>query len=207
MAAAINGDVDYVPVRGAKKALESPAHKEADYPETYSRTSTGRRTALARWITSRENPLTARVAVNHVWMRHFGEPLVASMFDFGLRTPRPANANLLDYLAFELMESGWSFRHLHRLIVTSKTYRLSSSMANADETTVAADPDNQFYWRANGRRIECRPQRLTAGPATTGLRRLALVRRATPSGAQAGRRPFAGSAPLTGLERAVGRQE
>ncbi len=154
VAAAINGDVDYVPVRGAKKALESPAHKEADYPETYSRTSTGRRTALARWITSRENPLTARVAVNHVWMRHFGEPLVASMFDFGLRTPRPANANLLDYLAFELMESGCSFRHLHRLIVTSKTYRLSSSMANADETTVAADPDNQFYWRANGRRME-----------------------------------------------------
>lgn len=152
--AASKGDVKHVPVRGAKKALETPAHQEADYPETYSRMSTGRRTALAQWITSRDNPLTARVAVNHVWLRHFGEPLVASMFDFGLRTPRPHNADLLDFLADEFMKSGWSLRHLHRLIVTSKTYQLSSSTADADETTIVADPGNQFYWRANGRRME-----------------------------------------------------
>ena len=79
------GDVKYTSLRAAKKALETPAHKETDYPVVYPETSTGRRLALAKWIVSRENPLTARVAVNHVWMRHFGEPLVESVFDFGLR--------------------------------------------------------------------------------------------------------------------------
>ena len=80
----------------------------------YSKISTGRRLALARWIVDRRNPLTARVAVNHVWARHFGEPLVASLFDFGLRTPRPEHHALLDWLAVEFMESGWSLKHLHR---------------------------------------------------------------------------------------------
>src|SRR5262249_27393535 len=79
-------------------------------------TSTGRRLALARWITNRENPLTARVAVNQIWMRHFGEPLVRSVFDFGLRTPRPVHHELLDWLAVEFMESGWNMKRLHRLI-------------------------------------------------------------------------------------------
>ena len=68
------------------------------YPET----STGRRLALARWITQPDNPLTARVAVNHIWLRHFGAPLVENVFDFGLRSPRPAHAELLDWLAVEL---------------------------------------------------------------------------------------------------------
>ena len=153
-AQAIRGEVSYSPIRGAKKALESPAHKEIDYPATYSPTSTGRRTSLANWITSRDNPLTARVAVNHVWMRHFGEPIVESVFDFGLRSRPPVNVELLDYLASEFMDSGWSFRHLHRLIVTSETYRLSSSTAGADGHTLATDPQNQFYWRMNGRRME-----------------------------------------------------
>jgi len=154
MAAALRGDVEYTPIRGAKKALETPAHKEADYPEIYSKISTGRRTALAEWITARENPLTARVAVNHVWMRHFGEPLVESVFDFGLRTPRPANAKLRAPQPFDFMGFGWRSRNLPRLIVTSKTYRLSSSTANTDEKTLAADPDNKFYWRMHGRRME-----------------------------------------------------
>ena len=154
LAKAVRGEISYRPIRGAKKALESPAHKETDYSETYSASSTGRRTALANWITSRKNPLTARVAVNHVWMRHFGQPLVESVFDFGLRCPRPVNAELLDYLASEFMDSGWSFRHLHRLIVTSKTYQLSSSSINATENTLAADSNNRFYWRMNGRRME-----------------------------------------------------
>jgi hypothetical protein len=148
------GDFQYQSIRGAKKALESPADKEQDHPATYSATSTGRRTALARWVTSRDNPLTARVAVNHVWMRHFGQPLVESVFDFGLRAPRPEHADVLDLLAYEFMESGWSFRHLHRLIVTSATYRLSSSSAGADELTIATDPTNDLYWRMNSRRME-----------------------------------------------------
>ncbi len=148
------GETGYESIRGSKKALESPAEKESDYPATYSATSTGRRLALAKWITSAENPLTARVAVNHVWMRHFGEPLVESVFDFGLRAKRPLHADVLDLLAYEFIESGWSFRHLHRLIVTSQAYRLSSSTAQADAATIAADPTNQFYWRMNSRRME-----------------------------------------------------
>ncbi|MFK7817960.1 MAG: DUF1549 domain-containing protein, partial [Planctomycetaceae bacterium] len=144
----------YTSIRASRKALETPAHKETDYPATYSRISTGRRTALAKWITSSDNPLTARVAVNHVWMRHFGQPLVESVFDFGLRAPRPAHAELLDYLAAEFMASDWSFRKLHRLIVTSDAYRMSSSTANAPTATLTTDPSNQFYWRMNARRME-----------------------------------------------------
>ncbi len=154
LAAVAKGAGGYTPIRAAKKALETPAHKEAQYPTTYPETSTGRRLALARWIASKKNPLTARVAVNHVWLRHFGEPLVESVFDFGLRAKRPLQAELLDVLAAEFMESGWSFRHLHRLIVTSRAYRLSSTTAGADAKTLAADPNNHFYWRMNTRRME-----------------------------------------------------
>ncbi|MDB4614186.1 PSD1 and planctomycete cytochrome C domain-containing protein [bacterium] len=148
------GEVTYSPIRASRKALEGPAHKEADYPAVYPTSSTGRRTALARWITSKQNPLTARVAVNHVWMRHFGEPLVESVFDFGLRAKKPLHSDLLDYLAADFMEHDWSFKRLHRMIVTSNAYRLTSSVQNADSATVVADPDNKFYWRANTRRME-----------------------------------------------------
>src|SRR5262245_15831450 len=85
----------------------------------YPRTSTGRRRALAEWITGRDNPLTARVAVNHVWSHHFHAPLVVSVYDFGRNGASPTHPELLDWLAVELMESGWSMKHLHRLIVTS----------------------------------------------------------------------------------------
>jgi len=148
------GEGSYTSIRASKKALETPAHKEAQYSTTYPKTSTGRRLALARWFVSKENPLTARVAVNHVWLRHFGEPLVESVFDFGLRAKRPIQAELLDTLAAEFMESDWSFRHLHRLIVTSRAYRLRSTTAGADPKTLAADPNNHFYWRMNTRRME-----------------------------------------------------
>ena len=154
LAAVAKGQGAYTALRAAKKALETPAHKESQYPTTYPETSTGRRSALARWIASNKNPLTARVAVNHVWLRHFGEPLVESVFDFGLRAKRPVQAELLDTLAAEFMESGWSFRHLHRLIVTSRAYRLSSTTAGSDAKTLAADPNNHFYWRMNTRRME-----------------------------------------------------
>jgi hypothetical protein len=114
--------------------------------------STGRRLALARWITDRRNPLTARVAVNHIWMRHFGRPLVATVANFGLNGQKPTHPELLDWLAVELMESGWSMKKLHRLLVTSDTYRLSSSAAAA--ASRSADPDNRYLWRMNSRRME-----------------------------------------------------
>jgi hypothetical protein len=113
--------------------------------------SSGRRLTLARWITDRGNPLTARVAVNHVWMRHFGKPLVPTVANFGLNGKPPTHPQLLDWLAVEFMESGWSMKHLHRLIVTSHTYRLSS---RNEPASLATDPENHYLWRMNPRRIE-----------------------------------------------------
>jgi hypothetical protein len=153
LAAIESGEYKYEPIRGAKKALESPAHKDSDYGAAYSPRSTGRRLALARWITSNQNPLTARVAVNHVWSRHFGTPLVESVFDFGLRAKQPLHAQLLDFLAAELMESGWSLQHLHRLMVTSRAYRMTSSSLGGG-VCASLDPTNQYYWRMNSRRME-----------------------------------------------------
>jgi hypothetical protein len=140
------------------RALEFPRAKLTyrDTPSNapYSKISTGRRLALARWITDCRNPLTARVAVNHVWARHFGEPLAGSMYDFGLRTPRPEHHKLLDWLAVEFMESGWSFKHLHRLLVGSRAYRMRSSDAGPGDPRAAIDPDNRSIWRMNLRRME-----------------------------------------------------
>ncbi len=141
----------------ASAACERTDAEYTPFSTRYPQTSTGRRAALAEWIAARENPLTARVAVNHVWMRHFGEPLVENVFDFGLRTPHPVHHELLDWLAAEFMESGWSMRHLHRLIVTSRTYRLASSSSEAHGSQPAGfevDPENRLYWRANIQRLD-----------------------------------------------------
>ncbi|HEV7282991.1 MAG TPA: DUF1553 domain-containing protein [Pirellulaceae bacterium] len=128
--------------------------------ESYSKTSAGRRLALARWIASPDNPLTARVAVNHVWMRHFGKPLVANPSDFGVRTPRPVQLDVLDSLAREFIDSGWSFKALHRRIVTSKAWRRASS---AEPETLArneaVDQENALLWRQSARRLEAEPIR------------------------------------------------
>ncbi len=115
--------------------------------------STGRRTALAQWVADARNPLTARVAVNHVWARHMGAPLVATVFDFGRKAAEPTHPELLDWLAAEFIESGWSLKHLHRLIVTSSAYRLSSSLAGAP-AAAGADPDNRLLWRRTPARLE-----------------------------------------------------
>ena len=125
----------------------SPAGRCQKYPAS----STGRRLALARWITDRANPLAARVAVNHVWARHFGEPLVPTMFDFGRNGQPPTHPALLDWLAAEFMDHGWSMKHLHRLMVTSATYRADS---RPDPASAAIDPDNRYLWRMNPRRME-----------------------------------------------------
>jgi len=118
---------------------------------TYPATSTGRRLALARWIASPENPLTARVLVNHVWMRHFGSPLVGSTFDFGHNGRKPTQPELFDFLATDFMREGWSLRKLHRLLVTSAAYRRDSA---ADAAGLAKDPENRLLWRMNVRRME-----------------------------------------------------
>ena len=146
----------------AKKALEAAQMAATQPNEAYSRltpvnpaSSTGRRAALARWITSPENPLTARVAINHLWLRHMGSPLVPTVFDFGLNGKPPTNQPLLDWLAVELMENGWRMKPIHKRIVMSRAYRLSSTqgMTN-DQEPMTKDPENLYYWRANPRRME-----------------------------------------------------
>jgi Protein of unknown function (DUF1553) len=117
----------------------------------YPATSTGRRLALARWITSPDNPLTARVAVNHIWMRHFDRPLVETVFDFGRNGKAPTHPALLDWLTVEFMESGWSMKKLHRLIVTSATYRQSSRVT---PEALAKDADNRLLGRFPRMRLE-----------------------------------------------------
>ncbi len=120
------------------------------YPET----SSGRRLALAQAIANRRNPLTSRVAVNHIWTRHFGRPLVPTVADFGHNGKTSSDPALLDFLAVEFMESGWSFKHLHRMIVTSNAYKRSSVVSETTRTSAAKDPENQTYWRANATRME-----------------------------------------------------
>jgi hypothetical protein len=119
----------------AKQELDQSDGEYTPIVKEYPRTSTGRRLALARWIASGDNPLTARVAVNHIWLRHFGTPLVERVFDFGLNSPPPEHQQLLDWLAVELVEGGWRMKPLHRLMVTSRTYRLSSG-----EESVSSQP-------------------------------------------------------------------
>jgi hypothetical protein len=152
-AAASPGE-DYTPLRGALKTPESNLDTGASLNKPFPATSTGRRTALAQWLTDPRHPLTARVAVNHVWARHFGRPLVATVFDFGRKGAAPTHPELLDFLAVEFMEHGWSMKHLHRLIVTSQAYRLSSSAAGAASVDTTADPENRYLWRMNPVRME-----------------------------------------------------
>lgn len=142
----------YTPLPGAKKTQEDYQNRNADAP--YPATSTGRRTAFAKWLTDPRHPLPARVAINHIWTRHMGKPLVPTIFDFGRKGAPPTHPELLDWLAVELIESNWSMKHIHRLIVTSHVYRMSSSSAGAADVNLAADPDNRFYWRMNPVRME-----------------------------------------------------
>jgi len=115
--------------------------------------TTERRRQLAEWIASPNNPLTARVAVNRIWQHHFGEGLVRSPNNFGYKGERPTHPELLDWLASEFVDSGWSSRHIHRLILTSRTWQQSSLHPKASEYTVR-DSTNRFWWRANRRRLD-----------------------------------------------------
>jgi hypothetical protein len=132
---------------------------------TWPKTSSGRRLALARWMASPDNPRTARIAVNHIWLRHFGEALVPSVANFGLNGSQPSHPELLDWLAARLITDGWRMKPLHRLLVLSATYRQSSATAVADPAAnpenarlLAAgaqiDPGNRWLWRMNSRRME-----------------------------------------------------
>lgn len=109
------------------------------------------RTALAAWMTDRNNPLVARVWVNRIWYWHFGRGLVETVEDLGKQGTPPTHAGLLDFLASELMTHNWSTKHIHRLILNSNTYRQSSRFSSANSEI---DPDNSAYWRWTPRRLE-----------------------------------------------------
>jgi cytochrome c553 len=115
-----------------------------------------RRRQLAEWIASKENPLTARVIANRLWHYHFGTGIVDTPSDLGVNGGTPTHPELLDWLAGELMDSGWRLKHLHRLIVTSRAYRQSST---ARPEAIAIDSDSRLLWRYPPRRLEAEPLR------------------------------------------------
>ncbi len=119
-------------------------------PRTVEAKSSGRRTALAGWIASPANPLTARVMANRVWQHHFGRGLVRSSNNFGNLGNPPTHPELLDWLAAELIDNGWRLKSLHRRIVHSNAYRMSSA---ASEAGLAKDPENDLFWRFDMRRL------------------------------------------------------
>ena len=113
--------------------------------------TTGRRLAFAQWLTSRENPITARVLANRVWLHHFGRGLVATPADFGRLGTPPTHPELLDWLAGELLTSGWNLKRLHRTIMLSTAYRQTSVR---DPGLNSIDPENRHYWRRDVQRID-----------------------------------------------------
>lgn len=109
------------------------------------------RLQLASWIATPDNPLTARVMVNRIWQGHFGRGIVATPNDFGSRGSRATDQPLLDYLATDFVAKGWSVKAMHREILLSHTYRMSTSRVDAD---TAIDSDNLYQWRQEGRRMD-----------------------------------------------------
>jgi cytochrome c553 len=152
------GSVQNVPlhVRGNHLALAGEVKRR--FPEVLTSSNgvsldeqQSGRLQLAAWMTNRTHPLTARVVVNRLWRWHFGKGLVASTDNFGALGEKPSHPELLDWLAAELMESGWSLKHIQRLMVTSATYRQASER-NPDAETL--DPENRLLWRYPVRRLE-----------------------------------------------------
>jgi hypothetical protein len=129
--------------------IADPAARPTELPPLDGKTS-GRRLALAQWLTAPEHPLTARVMANRIWHHHFGRGLVASLDNLGRMGDRPTHPALLDYLATEFRTRGWSIKAMHRLIMTSEAYQRDST----GESGAAADPTNRLLWRFPMRRLE-----------------------------------------------------
>jgi hypothetical protein len=133
-------------------------------PRLNGRTS-GRRLALAQWLTSRDNPLTARVIVNRIWHHHFGRGIVRTLDNLGQMGELPTHPELLDWLAVEFMDRGWSIKEMHRLLMTSEAYQMASS----NQAPVEADPDNQLLWRFRQQRLEAEALRDTIMAVSGGI--------------------------------------
>jgi len=139
---------------GVPAAIRAPQAFEWN-PPADGAPSSGRRLALARWLTQPRHPLTARVMVNRLWQHHFGLGLVATAGDFGAAGSQASHPQLLDWLASEFVDSGWSIKHIQRLIVGSSTYRQSSRIAESQRVAAhRLDPGNVLLWRQRMRRLE-----------------------------------------------------
>jgi hypothetical protein len=114
--------------------------------------TSGRRRALAEWLASSENPLTPRVIVNRIWHHHFGRGIVPTLDNFGKMGDPPTHPELLDWLAVEFMNRGWSVKQIHKLIMTSEAYQMASSYAEA--SNLEKDPQNQYLWRYRTQRLD-----------------------------------------------------
>ncbi len=130
--------------------------------------STGRRAALARWLTRPDNPLSARVIVNRVWQYHFGRGLAPSASDFGRLGEKPTHPALLDWLAARFVAEGWSLKKLHKLLALSAAYR-QAAVVPVPEAARLADPENRLLWRMNTRRLEAEEIRDSILAAAGGL--------------------------------------
>ncbi|MDR3635300.1 MAG: PSD1 and planctomycete cytochrome C domain-containing protein [Isosphaeraceae bacterium] len=144
---------------GALAALGTPRPFAWTPPAPPARSS-GRRLAFASWLTQPDHPLTARVLINRLWLLHFGEGLVATPDNFGTTGTPPSHPELLDWLACELVARGWSLKAMHRLILTSTTYRQSSRIDPATHArAIETDPEDRLLWRQRLRRLEAEPLR------------------------------------------------
>src|SRR6185295_10199896 len=114
--------------------------------------TSGRRRALAEWLTSPQNPLTARVIVNRIWQHHFERGIVATLDNFGKMGEPPTHPQLLDWLAVEFMNRGWSIKALHRLMMTSEAYQMASAFE--DQASREKDAQNQYLWRFRPQLLE-----------------------------------------------------
>ncbi len=119
--------------------------------------TSGRRLALAEWLVSPDNPLTARVIVNRIWHHHFGRGIVRTLDNFGKMGELPTHPELLDWLAVEFVKQGWSIKQMHRLIMTSNAYKMASQFDDTDD--IAKDREDNFYWRFRIQRIDAEVMR------------------------------------------------
>ena len=140
---------------------------ELPKPKQGAKTS-GRRSILADWIASPKNPMTARVLANRIWQFHFGRGIVRSANNFGQIGTPPTHPELLDWLANRIIDSGWRLKPIHKLIMTSRTYRLASTMSDA---SYAKDPDNDLFWRYDMRRLSAEEVRDSLLVASGSLNR------------------------------------
>jgi hypothetical protein len=134
-----------------------------EIPRPDGRTS-GRRLALAQWIASPQNPMTARVIVNRLWQKHFGRGIVATLENFGKMGDRPTHQDLLDWMAVEFMNHGWSMKRINKLMMMSDAYQMASAFTDATDST--NDPENLCVWRFRPQRLEAeivRDSMLAAG--------------------------------------------